>query len=310
MPVGIGAGGLMGIAFETTLGTYVAPTKFFPIISENFQIKQEMSHRRVIRQIAAPLGAVKGNSSVEAEVTLEVLPDVLPYFLHAGRTSVVKTGTGPWTYTVTGTAAANPTASRSLSVTIVRNGVAFGYVGCIVGSHDFSIKDGVFQVSHKLVGMDEATQSVPTATWPTTVPFGMGSYTLKFNTVTDTGVQDVGVTIDDGAVAEFRLAGTAAAELVRFADNTTKASLTRDFLNRTEYDAYKALTSQAFEMTALNGSESVKIELPKAIMETYEMGLSNPGDLVRAKIDYQAEYDATVTSNYRITVVSTTENIT
>jgi hypothetical protein len=197
-----------------------------------------------------------------------------------------------------------------MSVTIVRNGVTFGYTGCIVGSSEFSIKDGILQVSHKLVGMDEANQSLPTATFASTTPFGMGSYVLKFDTITDATVQDMTLSIDDNAVGEFRLAGTTGADVVRFGERTTKLSVTRDFIDRTEYDKYRALTAENFDVKVTNGGESVQFLVPVAVMDSYEIGMSNPGDLIRAKIDYTGDYDATTTASWKIIVVSTTANIT
>lgn len=310
MPFGIGAGGIVGIAFETTAGTYTAPTKFFPIVSENFMFNQEVTKRRVIRGIASPLGSVKGNGIVSGDLTMEVLPSVFPWFLYASRTTVTKTGAGPYNYVAVGNSNGSFSTARSLSITIVRNGIVFGYTGCIVSSTELSVKDGIYTANYKLVGMDEAVQSAPTPTWATDTPFGMGGYTLKFDTVTDATVSDMTISVEDNGVGEFRLAGTTGADVVRFGENTTKVSVTRDFINRTEYDKYRALTAEAFELTAVNGAESVKFEMPVAVMSSYEIGLANPGDLVRAKIDYEGDYNATILSNYKFTVVAATENIT
>ena len=51
MAVGIGAGGYVGIAFETTYGTYVPPTKYFPIKSENLKFMQDTYWRRVVQTL-------------------------------------------------------------------------------------------------------------------------------------------------------------------------------------------------------------------------------------------------------------------
>ncbi|MEQ1675081.1 MAG: phage tail tube protein [Chitinophagaceae bacterium] len=310
MPFGIGAAGIVGVAFETTAGTYVAPAKFMPLVSESLEFNQEVTKRRVIRGTPDPIGSVKGNGVVGGDISVEVLPDVLPWFLYASRCTVVKTGSGPYTYVATGNSSGSPTSGRTLSITIVRNGVVFGYTGCIVASSDYSVKDGVLQASHKIVGMDEATQSSPTPTWPTSVPFGMGTYTLKFDTVTDATVSDMTISIDDNGQAEFRLAGTTGADVVRFGERTTKISVTRDFIDRTEYNKYRALTAENFDLTVLNGTESVRYQIPVAVMDSYEIGMSNPGDMIRAKIDFMGDYDATTTASWKITVVANTENIT
>jgi hypothetical protein len=38
---GLGGGGSVGLAFETTMGTYIAPTIFVPIISESLEYTAE-----------------------------------------------------------------------------------------------------------------------------------------------------------------------------------------------------------------------------------------------------------------------------
>ena len=54
MAIGIGATGVLGLAIETTRGTYVAATKWVPIRSESITVSQEMNYRRNIRGIADP----------------------------------------------------------------------------------------------------------------------------------------------------------------------------------------------------------------------------------------------------------------
>src|SRR5690554_5274947 len=129
MPYGIGAGGLMGIALEATAGTYVAPTKYVPFTSESLHIVEDTQWRRPIRESADVIGAVPGNEHGEGDIEMEALEDIIPYFLYCGRTSIVKGGTTPnFTYTVTPTAAAVPTAT--MSITIKRSDQIFGYTGC------------------------------------------------------------------------------------------------------------------------------------------------------------------------------------
>src|SRR6185503_3253357 len=236
MAVGIGASGIGGLAFEVTPGTYVAPTKFFPFNSETLAIQQETVFRRPIRQSADIIGAVPGNFHPQGDIEMEALEDVLIYFLYASRTSIVKSGSTNFTYTVTPTAAAVP--ARTLSLTIVRNGIVFGYTGMVTSSFGFGIADGLLTFKTTVLGRDESTQSSPTATWPTSTPFGAGMYSVEVPTATpvlDTDTFEWNV--DDAGTAQFRLKSTGrGAQFINYGERASTITMERDFESRTDYD--------------------------------------------------------------------------
>lgn len=277
-----------------TPGTYVAPTKYMPFNSETLVVQNETVFRRPIRQSADIIGAVAGNYHPEGEVQMEALEDCILYFLWASRTSIVKSGTTNYTYVITPTSAAIP--NKTLSLTIVRNGIVFGYTGIVASSFAFGIQDGLLTFTVNVKGRDEAVQSSPTPTWPTTVPFGAGSYTIEVptgTTVTDTDTFEW--TVEDNAEVNFRLKDTGrGAQFINYGERNSTMNLERDFEARTDYDAFKAVTSQSVTLTASKGANNKIILLaPVAIKDTYEVGLSGQGDLVRATITYQNVIDGT-----------------
>jgi len=308
--VGIGAGGALGVAFETTQGTYIAPTKFVPIDSESLHYVQDTVWRRPIRYTAEILGAVAGNSHVEGEITMDCTEDILIYFLRAARTTCVKSGTTPnFTYTFTPTPAAVPV--KTLSIAIDRNGMVHGYVGCIVSSFTISIEDGALKLNASIVGNTEAAQSALTGvTWPTTSPFGMGLYAIEIPTATAVFDTDTfQFQVEDNAEPQYRLKNTGTgAQFVAFGERATTMSVERDFEARTEYDAFKSLTSKSITLKAVrNANASVQIDMPASIVDTYEVGLSGQGDLLRAQVAYNGVVDGTGKS-YQI-IVKTAEDI-
>src|SRR5690348_4193539 len=102
MGVGIGGGGFIGVAWETAPGTYTAPTKYLPILSETLSDAQATQWRRPIRQIVDYLGGVPGDVTISGDIEMEALVEGLIYFHSASRATGVKTGAGaPWTYTYT-----------------------------------------------------------------------------------------------------------------------------------------------------------------------------------------------------------------
>jgi hypothetical protein len=310
MAVGIGGSGIMGLAVETVAGTYVAPTKFFPFNTESLTSTQATTWRRPIRQSVDVLGAVPGNFHVEGDLEMEALEDVMVYFMVATRAAVVKTGTTPnFIYTYTPTAAAIPT--KTLSLTVVRNGITFGFTGCVVGSFVFAINDGLLNFNCTIVGRDEASQSLPTPTWPTTTPFGAGQYSIEIPTGTPVlDTDNFEFEVEDNAEPQFRLKTPGrGAQFIKYGERNSTMTMERDFEARTDFDAYKALTAQSITLTATKGANnSISLLAPVAIKDTYEVNNGGQGDLVRASISYQNILDSTGKS-YQI-VIKTQEDYT
>lgn len=278
-----------------TPGNYTAPTKFVPFMSENLTSAQATVWRRPIRQSADIIGAVPGNFQVTGDISIEALEDCCIYFLYASRTNIVRTGTAPnYTYTITPSAAAIP--ARTLSITVVRNGVVFGFTGCVVSTNTFTVKDGLLSLDLKIIGRDESVQTAPTATWPTTVPFGAGQYSIEIPTGTpvfDTDIFDF--SIEDNADPQFRLKNTGrGAQFVKYGERNVNLSFDRDFDTRTDFDAFKALTAQDVTVTASKGANnSMSFQIPVTLKDTYEVHNSGQGDLVRASIKYKGVIDPT-----------------
>jgi len=290
-------------------GVYYAPVKYVPFNSENIMINQSTIYRRPIRQTADIVGAVAGNFYPGGDIEMESLEDVVIYFLYNSRVTIVKSGTTNFTYTIT--PAPNAIPIKTMSITIVRNGIVFGYTGMVTGSFSFGISDGLLTFRTSMLGRDEAVQTLPTATWPTTVPFGAGQYSIEVPTATpvlDTDTFEFSV--EDNPEAQFRLKSTGrGATFINFGERNSTLNLQRDFLDRTDYDAFKATTSQSITLTASKGANnSISMLAPVAIKDSYEVGLSGEGDLVRANIQYQNVIDGTGKS-WQITL-KTQESVT
>lgn len=310
MPLGIGGGAQLGIALEATAGTYLAPTKFVPFISESLQYQQATTWRRPIRRAVGIVGAVAGDAHVEGDVEIEALEDVLAHFMYASRMSIVKSGATNFTYT--GTPASDAIPTKTMSMTLERvGGVVFGYTGMVVSSFKFSINEGMLMYSATMLGRDEASQAVPTPTWPTTTPYGAGTYSIEIPTgtpVTDTDTFEFSV--EDGAVPAFRLKSTGrGAAFINYGERTCQLTLERDFTSRADYDAFKAYTAQSVTLTASKGANnSISIVMPVATKDTYEVVVPGQGDLVRARIAYMGVIN-TSGAEYSL-VVKTQEDIT
>lgn len=306
---GAPAGALPTSNTATTPNVYAAPTKYIPFLSESINSTNETVWRRPVRQSADVIGAVPGNYHPEGEFNIEALEDVIIYFLMASRTSIVKTGTTPnFTYTITPTSAGQ--ARKTLSLTLVRNGIVFGYTGIVVSSFKFGVDSGLLNFSTNLMGSDEAVQSLPTPTWPTSTPFGAGMYSIEIPTATPVlDTDNFEFSVEDNAEVQFRLKSTGrGAQFTRYGERNSTMTMERDFIDRTDYDAFKAVTAQSITITATKtANNSVSILSPVAVKDTYEVSNGSQGDLVRAQIAYQNVIDGTGKS-WQI-VVKTQEDI-
>ena len=313
MPAGIGAAGSVGVAFETTPGTYVAPTKFIPVRSESLHFMQEINFTRpIIKTSVEPVHAVKGPAHVEGDIEWEVLHDCLPYFLHAGRYTVVKSGSAPsFIYTYTPAATAQE-ANETLSITVVRNNQVFGYTGCVLAGMTLTVDNGMLVGTMRMMGRNEATQADPTETFPQTVPFGADAYTLEVPTAT--AITDAGsfsFEVDESAEAQFRL-GSLAAQYIGYGERNVTAEIERDFIDKTQYDLFKALTAQSVHLRAedpLDADNFLDITLHSAVQDSYESTLEGQGEIITAQLSFVGKYDWTETNAYEI-IVGTSENIT
>jgi hypothetical protein len=311
MPAGIGAAGYLGVAFETTPGTYVAPTKFIPIRSEGLQLSKAINYTRpIIKTAVEPVHAVAGPSHIEGDIEWEVIEDCLVYFLYASRMTVVKSGTTPnFVYTFTPAATAQE-ANETLSITVIRNEEVFGYTGVVVGGMSFTVDNGLLVSTMRMLGRNEADQATPSPTFPQTVPFGADTYVIEIpaaSPITDAG--SFTFDVDDSAEAQFRL-GSLAAQYIGYGERNVSVEIERDFIDKTQYDLFKALTAQSIHLRAAkNANRFVDFLVHAGVMDSYETMLEGQGEIITAALNFTGKYDFTETNSFEM-AVGTAEDIT
>jgi hypothetical protein len=158
------------------------------------------------------------------------------------------------------------------------------------------VENDLLRFNVTVLGNAEATQSAPTPTWSATQqPFGSGKYIVEVPTATQIFDADgFSFQVEDNATAQNRLKDVLGAQFISFGERSVTLSLDRDFQTRTDYDAYKALTSQSVTVKCTKGTNnSITFTIPASIKDSYDLGLSGQGDLVRASITYQGVIDAT-----------------
>ena len=304
MPAGLGGGGKVAIAFETIMGTYVPPTVFVPVLSESLTYTEEKYYSEAIRQRTIVSDVKPGYYHVEGDIELEVDPTNIVHWLYGSRHTATKTGAGPsfdykFVPSSAGSAstAVGATTPKTLSITVVRNNVVFGYTGCVVGGFEFTIEDAVLRCTMNVLGLAEASQSVPTPTWPTKDIFGADAHRVylaasaaapTFSTA-DTGFNGFTFRANYNAEAQNRIKADRSASYISFGITEAEIESELDFLDRTDFDNFKNNTQRAIKLESLNGgatyalaSSGVKLQGNRVSYDTYDIALEGMGDLIMA----------------------------
>jgi len=268
MPPGIGATGFIGIAPETVMGTYVAPSVYVPVLRETLDYTEEKYYSQQLRQQVIDSEVKPGYYHTEGDVELEVDTNNFLYFLYASRHTITKTGAGPYTYKfVPSTAGSTSTGAgalqKTLSITCVRNGIVFGYTGCTVGQYEWTIDAGVLKCTLGVIGLGEAVQALPVPTWIAADILGADSHnvftgasgvTPVFTQVTS--FNGFTFTVNHNAEAQNRIVSLRSASYVKFGKTDFEVTSELDFLDRTDYDAMVASATQAIKLESTVGGVS------------------------------------------------------
>jgi len=301
--LGTPAGAFPIINTATDANTYYAPTKFFPFTSDTINHTQATVFRRDIRQNVDAYAAVPGNVNTAGDMEIVADDKVVPYFLKCSRATMTRTGTSP-NFTYTFVPNSNGTATNTMSLTIVKNGIVFGFTGLVVGSYSFNVADGMLMMRNSMVGSDEATQTLPVPTFSAPTQFGAGTYSFQIPTASQIfDVDTFEFSVDDAAEPQFRLqsGGLRGARYVKYGSRTARMVFDRDFQDKAEYNLYKALTATTLQVLASNGTNNqIIFDLYNAVRDTMTVTTGSQGDLIRAHEELMAVFDFGVSKSYQI----------
>lgn len=303
MPAGLGGGGKVGIAFETVMGTYVAPTVFVPILNESLMYREERYYSEQIRQQTMVSDVKQGYYHVEGDIELEVDPSNIVHWLYASRHAIAKSGAGPFEYTYTpssagsASTAAGATAPKTLSITVVRNNVVFGYTGCVVGGWEFTITDAVLRCTMNVLGLAEAVQSAPSPTWPAAILYGADAHRVYVAASAPAPTFGAASTDFNGFTfrmnynpeAQNRIQAARSASYIAYGITEAEIESELDFIDRTEYDNFVNNTQRAIKLESLNGgatfaaaTDGVVLQGNRVAYDAYDIALEGMGDLIMA----------------------------
>ena len=311
MPAGLGGGGYLALVHEVTMGTYLDPSTagavFIPIISESLAYQEDKYYSSQIRQQTIVSDVKQSYYHVAGDIVMEVDSSLLPYLLYCGRYTITKTGAGsPWSYKFVPSQAGSATTGtganeRTASLTVVRNGIGFGYGGCCLTGGEFTVDNGVLRFTANILGMSQATPAaLGTPTWAAPKLLGanahsvyvaasgvtptFGAASLDFNGFT--------FTQNFNAAAQNRIVANRAATYIAFGETEATYNTELDFVNKTEYDNFQSSTQRAVKLESIGDgaawaatADGVQIQINRSAYDSYEVGLAGMGDLIMATVN-------------------------
>lgn len=264
-PLASGLGGQLGLAAESTYGTFVAPTRWFEFNSESLHLERERiesggirAGRRVLHRWAQGVQRVVGD--IEMEVGAVGFGIIWSHILGGNVTA----GAGPYTHTAT----PGDLAGKSLSVQVGRPDIGgvvrpFSYVGCKVASAELAFAVNEYaMLTLSLYGAHEDTaQTLGTASYPATyAPF---VFTAGSVSVAGSGfdVKEGSLSIDNGLATDRHFIRTTTPERPKEPLESDRRAitgeLTADFTDLTAYNRFVNGTEAALVLTFNSGASSI-----------------------------------------------------
>jgi hypothetical protein len=314
MPAGLGGGGAVFVALETVMGTYVDPTAgaatgvWVPIISEELNYTETKYYSPQIRQQTIVSDVQQSYYHVEGNITMEVDVNYLPYFLYASRHLITKSGTapalnykfGPGSQGSASGAASGPNA-RTMSICVERNGVGFGYAGCVVNNWEFTVDNGVLRCTMGILGTSETDLSgLGTPTWLQPSLFGAAAHSIYLDAsgtapafADPFAVNFNGFTFhsDFNGSAQNRIQPQRSASYIAFGETNSTYDTELDFIDKADYNNMKNNVTRAIRFESLKGgstfaaaTEAFRITIRRTSFESYVVGLAGMGDLIMARV--------------------------
>ncbi|MFJ9020805.1 phage tail tube protein [Streptomyces sp. NPDC102259] len=314
MAIGSGLGAQLGIAAETTYGTFVAPAKFIEFTKESLALKKTtaqsagiaagrllpLSSRRVLTRR-------EGAGSIEMEVTNKNMGLLLQALMGTTVTPVQQVATTAYlqTHTLASTAGKSLTIQKGVPLT---TGVVTDktFLGCKITSGEFSCGVGEmltasFEVDAK--DCDEA-QTLATASYSNMSPFNFMQLAVKAGTYSSEtaldGIRKVSCKIERPQDVERFYAGQAGLKKEPVENDQVKISgtLETDYVGTTLDDLHTsdAATSLVLEfigpIIASTYAETFRITLPAVRLDEGPPVVDGFG-VVKPSFTYVGLYDGT-----------------
>ena len=264
MPVKSGIAAQLGIKAETTWGTFVAPTRFHPLISESLTESIDALESEGIMTGRRLLGAGQwalGNVDVGGDIKTELYQQGMGALLKACFGAVATTGAGPYTHTLT----PGDLTDDHLSVQVGKPDVSgtvqpFSFYGMKVTEWELEVEaGGLVTLTTSLAGYKLATSdSLATAS------FGTGAatpFTFKHATATVAGsaanIKKLTLKGNNGLDVDRRFIGSEfRAEPLEADLREYTGVLDMEFVDLTQMNRFRNATEVALVVTITAGASA------------------------------------------------------
>lgn len=254
----------LGVKAETTWGTFVAPTRFYPLISESLTEEIDRLESEGIVTGLRVLNTAQwaaGNVDVGGDIETELYQQGMGALLKACFGAVSTSGAGPYTHTFT----PGDLTDDHLSVQVGKPDVAgtvqpFSFVGMKVTDWELAMEaGGLVTLSTSLVGKSLATsESLATAS------FGTGAatpFTFKHASATIAGgaanVKKLTIKGSNGLDTDRRFIGSEyLAEPLEAELREYSGTVDLEFENLTQYNRFRNANEVALVSTISAGASA------------------------------------------------------
>lgn len=314
MAIGSGLGAQLGIAPETTYGTYVAPTKFIEFTKESLVLKKTTAQSAGIaagRLLALSSRRVLTRREASGSIDLEVTNKGMGLLLQAlmGTTvTPVQQGAGPaylQTHTLADTAGKSLTIQKGMPLTtgtVTKKNI----LGCKITSGEFSCEvGGMLTATFEFDGRDvEETSALAAASYAAMAPFHFMQMAIKtgtFGTETArTGIRKASCKIERPQEVERFYAGAAGLKAEPISNDQVKISgtLESDYVDTTLDDLHTSdgATSLVWEfqgpLIAATFYETFRVTLPAIRLDEGPPVVDGFG-VLKPSFNYVGLYDGT-----------------
>lgn len=298
---------------EGTYGTYLDPSNaggaWFPFIDESLAYNEVKYYSPQIRHTTIESEVKPGPYHVIGDIKVEVDCNQFPLFLYASRHTVVKTGpvSSVYTYTVTPSAVGSTYpggSAKGLSVTVIRNGVGFGYSGCVVSQYIFAVENGVLMCTMSLIGLAEQDPSaLGTDSYVAASIFGQDAHNVSVDASgtapafasADGTFNGFTATINYNAAAQNRIRLDRSASFISYGQTDYSYNTELDFLDKTEYTNFKNSTTRAIQFMSIKpggsggtwtaATEGIRLTFRRSTYDPYSITSSGGlGNLIMATV--------------------------
>jgi hypothetical protein len=324
MAIGSGLGAQLGIAAESTYGTYVAPTKFIEFTKEGLVLKKTTAQSAGIAAgRLLPLSARRVltrkevSGSVDIEVTNKSMGLLIQALMGTTVTPVQQGATTAYlqTHTLADTAGKSLTIQKGVPLT-TGTVTDKSFLGCKVTSGEFSCEvGGMLTGTFEFDGKDcDEGQTLASASYPSMSPFHFGQMAVKTGTFgTETaldGIRKVSCKIERPQDVERFYAGQAGLKKEPISNDQVKISGTieTDYVATTLDDLHTSdgATSFVWEFIGANIAstyfDTFRVTLPAVRLDEGPPVVDGFG-VVKPTFSYVGLYDGT--NQPKIELIST-----